>query len=273
MNAFFRLHSAGRLALLLCCLALLNACASRSVPVPDRSPALLSEQAAKAWHAYLAASEAENASPFQLSVSLRYGKQDDTRRVTAIIWGNGGLPVRLDVMAGLGPLVARLREDADSFVAYAPREKKALVHRGPGRALLHFGVPLPFGLADFVALAQGRFVEVFGRETTGEPSASAQGFVFNLPGQDGAQQALLTLRADGLPVHWRQPASGWEAVLGYDDATPPQPYRIDVRHPDGNHAVLLIKARRTPDRAYTDRQLELDLPQDTVVEPLRPAAR
>ncbi len=264
-----RFCAAIRAILVPICLIVLGACAGRTPPpVPDAVSSAAGAEAVR--QAYLDASDAATAAsgPFRLGVSLRVGKPEDTRRVTGRIWGNGTLPVRLDVAAGFGSVIARLREDAETFTAYAPLEKRALVHRGTQRVLLHFGVPVPFGPAELTALALGRFAEVFGRDIEATARVETEGPVFSVPGSDGSEPALLTLRPDGLPVRWRRPQSGWEALVTYDDAVPALPRRIELRHTDGNRAVLLIKSRETPGRPYTEGELALELPPDTVVEPL-----
>ncbi len=271
MNPALRLplYAVIRATFLPFCLIVLGACAGRTPPsVPGASLSAAGTEAAR--QAYLDASDAAVASPgpFRIGVSLRVGTPEDTRRVTGRIWGNDTLPVRLDVTAGFGSVIARLRESAEAFTVHAPLEKKALVHRGSQRVLLHFGVPVPFGPADLTALALGRFAEVFGRDLEATSRTDAEGPVFATSAPDGAESALLTLRPDGLPVRWRRPKSGWEMRVTYDDAGPALPRKIELRHTDGNRAVLLIKSREIPDRPYTDRELALDLPPDTALVPL-----
>ena len=134
----------------------LQACATRGPEIGAPAP---SDASSAAWQAYqsYASARASDHGPYRLGGSLRYGSQGDTRRVETLLWSNGYLPIRLDVMAGIGALVARIQETQDSFTAYAPNENKAIVHKGPQRVQLNFGRPVPFSLRDFSSLMRGRF--------------------------------------------------------------------------------------------------------------------
>ena len=132
----------------------LQACATRGPEIGASAP---SDASSAAWQAYqsYASARASDHGPYRLGGSLRYGSQGDTRRVETLLWSNGYLPIRLDVMAGIGALVARIQETQDSFTAYAPNENKAIVHKGPQRVQLNFGRPVPFSLRDFSSLMRG----------------------------------------------------------------------------------------------------------------------
>ena len=83
--------------------------------------------------------------------------------MTLLLWSNGYLPIRLDVMAGVGAIAARIQETQDSFTAYSPNEnKRHQVFHGAPAMQLNFGKPVPFALRDFSALMRGHFHEVFG---------------------------------------------------------------------------------------------------------------
>lgn len=241
----------------------LSACAHRVVqpvaPVGTSS----------AWEAYelYAAARENDRAPYRINASLRYGKEGDTRRVVALLWANDEPPIRLDVMAGLGPLVARIREADDELIVYAPSENKALVHKGSQRVVLKFGEPVPFTLRDFSALMRGRFQDVFGRGQGLSPLPVANGNIaYTLV--DSPLPGVLELQADGLPVRWQQ-KRGWTMELEYDDAVPSLPYKIKLTHPDGYTALLLVKNRQNPGMPFTERQLTLDLPEGTVIESVR----
>ena len=81
------------LSLLLC------SCAGKTLQPAD--PAAAQNR----WQAFTQQSNIKSA-PFRDSLSMRFGKEGDTRRVTALIWGNGDKTLRLDVLAGVGAVVA-----------------------------------------------------------------------------------------------------------------------------------------------------------------------
>ncbi len=246
----------------------LAGCAPR-VAVPPDTGALPQDEILTVWSRFDAYSDAREAdqAPYRLRGSLRYGQKGTTRRVSLLLWSNGTLPVRLDVLAGINSIAARLLEDTDTFVAYAPGEKKALVHNGAERIYLNFGRPVPFSLRDFSALMRGRFHEVFGFRTDKPPFRTAEGTLrFTI--YDGSAENELDIASTGLPVRWSQPG-GWIMHIEYTDAMSPLPRKIKLEHPDGYTAILLVKERDLVPMPFTVQQLALDLPDGTTVEPVK----
>ncbi len=263
----FRSVGASAKWLFLVTVLLLSACAPQTAIRPESRVA--ESEAAAVWNAFEGYSRERGMEQgaYRVRGSLRYGKEGDTRRVSLLFWGNGSLPIRLDVMAGVNSLVARLLEAPEAFVVYMPGEEKALVHEGPERIQLNFGKPVPFSLQDFSALMFGRFREIFGSAEGVQPSRTPEGNLrFRLRG--GLLQGELDLSPAGLPVRWTQP-DGWIMDIGYGDETVPLPYRIRLEHPDGYTAILLVKDREQPETLFTETQLALELPEGTVVEPIK----
>ena len=129
-----------------CCLVLLCACARQ--PVLQTSPenrAVLEQR----WQKFAALGAAEKSKPYRLQLSLRFGTEGDTRRVTALFWGNSQRQLRLDVMAGVGTTVAKILEDGQHFLVYSPSENKAYFYQGATKPLLQNveGMYLSYGIA------------------------------------------------------------------------------------------------------------------------------
>ena len=95
-----------------------SACARQPVTVPPAD-------GAGRWQAFVARSEAIKEAPYLLNASLRFGTEGDTRRVTALLWGNDSRSLRMDVMAGIGAVVAKIWESGDEFLVYSPTENRA----------------------------------------------------------------------------------------------------------------------------------------------------
>ena len=220
---------------------------------------------ARRWQAFTALN-AGAAAPYRLQMSLRFGEEGNTRRVTALLWGNGGRELRLDVMAGVGTVVAKILEDGQHFLVYAPLENKAYFHQGATSPLLKVGVPVPFGLARLTALLTGHYAAAFG-DSYSEGALLADGQAqFTLEGTPGGR---LTLDAAGLPVAWRETrADGWRMGIVYDDATPPLPRRLNLTHANGKRAILLVKERENPAAPFTQEQMRLTLPEGAPLLPL-----
>lgn len=275
--------------------ALLSACAPTRQPQGTLVPPADAVAAWNAYDVYASDREAENG-PYRINASLRFGEKGDTRRVVVLMWSNGERPqapragtggprgedpsvygpIRLDVTAGFSTLVARLREGEDGFVAFSPRENKAMVYKGGGRVRLNIGTPVPFGLRDFSGLLRGRFHEVFGPAQGTDPVFTAKGnLVYTLSGGD--RPGTLELRPDGLPVRWEENGgTGWSMSIDYeaeDGEVILRPHKISLVHPEGRSAILLVKSREKPARGFTADQLALTLPPGVEVEAVRAGRR
>ncbi len=252
------MSNAARLARLLvlgAVLFLLGACAARQAPV---DPA----EAGRVWQAMLAAANTGPA-PYRDTMSLRFGTEGDTRRVTALMWGNGGDALRLDVRAGVGATLAMVGQRGSTFTLYSPMERKAWFHDGAERPLLRLGVPLPLDLFRLEALLHGRWTDVFGASHLGAES-DGDGVAFRLDGGIGGR---LVLGADGRPARWSD--ANWSIGFTYDGDGAVR--RLDLANAKGEKGILLMRQRERP-APFTEAQLLLSLPEDTAVEAL-PAGR
>ena len=247
-----------------CCLALLCACARQPAleTTPENRVAL--EQR---WQKFAAIGAAEKADPYRLQMSLRFGTEGDTRRVTALFWGNSQRQLRLDVMAGVGTTVAKILEDGQHFLVYSPSENKAYFYQGATKPLLQVGVPVPFNLVHLADLLNGRYAAVFGKQF-GKTAFSADGkAVYDLEGQPGGR---LTLNEQGLPVEWQEQPNGkgWSMEIQYSDDAVPLPRRLNLAHSNGKRAIVLIKEREKISQPFTKDQMALPLPEDAPLLPL-----
>ena len=205
--------------------------------------------------------------PYRMQMSLRFGTEGDTRRVTAIFWGNSARELRLDVMAGVGVTVAKILEDGQHFLVYSPRENKAYFHQGANKPLLRVGVPIPFNLEHLADLLNGRYAQTFGSEYGKAFLANNGTACYDLQGQLGGR---LALDAQGLPVSWQeQPeGQGWRMDIVYGDEAIPLPHRLNLVHSNGKRAVVLVKEREKPAALFTRDQLALPIPTTAPLLPL-----
>ena len=240
-------------------LLLLNACASRQGEKP-LEPVVL-QNIWKGYTQYAAKSAEERLRPSRLQASLRFGGNDDGRRVIVLLWENGDGPIRLDVRAGAGMSAAKILQTDTRFLVYSMQENRAYYHDGPQQSLLAYGLPLPFGLRDLAALLAGDYGAVFGLTPPIDPrSAQDGGMTFMLP-KKGTPGGLLELDSRGLPRTWKEENNGWRLTFSHDgDEAFPRPEQIEARHANGKYAILLVKERQRPDRPFTPEQLELKLP-------------
>ena len=243
---------------LFCLLLLVSlcACAARQQPV---DPAM----AGNVWQSMLARSATEK-TPYRDNMSLRFGTEGNTRRVLAIIWGNGEDDLRLDVSAGVGTTVAMLHQKGQEFLLYAPMEQKAYFHEGESSPLLKLGLPLPFDLFRLEALLHNRWAQVFGK-TWQETSGHSKGIAYAL--QEGIGGTLV-LDAQGMPVLWEN--KNWSIAFSFkEDGTLK---RLDLANKKGEKGILLLRSQEHPAR-FDAAQMQLELPQDTVLLPLESLKR
>ncbi|GHU93683.1 hypothetical protein AGMMS49974_01810 [Deltaproteobacteria bacterium] len=246
-------------------LLLLCACAKQHPA--DISPEIQTAAAAR-WQKFTASNTTPAYPPYRLQMSLRFGTADDTRRVTALFWGNGDDKLRMDVMAGVGAVAARILEDGQHFLIYSPNENKAWFYQGATKPLSQMGMPVPFDLKHLENLLNGRYALVFG--TTYNDSGGLQNGLMRYTLTDKLGGSL-TLNTDGLPVLWRDDrhaASGWTMEIAYNDSTPPLPRRLSLTNDNGKRAIVLIKERENPTIRFTDEQMRLALPENTPLWPL-----
>ena len=270
---------AASLALLLLLLSL-GACTARhgaTLPTPPPVPEpQVDDRASQIWQRFVTrANTAEfMTGPFRINANLRYtDASGKSTRVSSLLWGNGKAgapyPLRLDLLAGVGTVVAKVREDASSFTAFAPDEKTAWVHEGGSRTLASFGVPIPLSLSDLTMLLTGRSGLLFIPSTisndTGVPpehSLTDSGARYivagaRLPGE-------VELSESGAPLAWRELGqNGWSVTLEPDEVNPLLPKRLRVSHPKGYSALIVVKEIARVSPPYSTAQMGLALPPDT----------
>jgi outer membrane biogenesis lipoprotein LolB len=253
-------------------LLLLNACAARQSGKP-----LEAATARSIWEGYVqyaAKSAEEHRQPSRVQASLRFGGNDDGRRVIVLLWENGGGPIRLDVRAGVGVSAAKILQTDSRFLVYSMQEARAYYHDGPQQSLLAYGLPLPFGLRDLAALLAGDYGAVFGLTLPENPRSTQHGGMSLILPKKGRLGGVLELDAQGLLRSWKEERDGWRLTFTYDgDKAFPRPEQVEARHADGKYAILLIKERQRPDRPFTPDQLELKLPPGTPMLPMRQMKR
>lgn len=273
----------------LCCLVLLLlasvACAPKQPPVMapeplvEPEPAPEEDKAALIWRDF--AQKARSADvlsgPFRASATLRYtDDKGKNNRVSALLWGNNKAdspwPLRLDLTAGVGTVVAKVREDKSLFTAYVPDENTAYEHRGGNRTLASFGVPVPLSLSDLTLLLTGRAGALFlpqGQtdlvpDTRKEKGDGAEFTLANVP-----LPGILAVSRAGRIDSWREAApGGWRIAFEPDGKKPMQPARLRISHGRGWSALIVVKELARVSPPYDEARMSLELPPDAAKKPL-----
>lgn len=227
------------------------ACAARNPAPVVYEPAVVWEEMAKA---------PAITGPERTLTSMRFGSEGDTRRVTAVLWGNDARSLRLDVMAGAGVSVAKIYDGPGEFLIYIPGENRAYIHRGENKPLLRVGTPLPFNLGRLADLLSGRYAAAFGAGYSDARLADRKA-IFTLA--DGSE---LTVDGRGLPVAWRQSGRGWSLAITYGEDELPE--SLSFSNSDGRRAIILVKERERLSEPFAPEQTTLKLPPGATLEPL-----
>ena len=264
-------------ALALLCFCLTSCGGGRSAPSLTLSPP--SERASGIWERFIrAAGTAESiAGPFRSSGTLFYAGKEDSQKVSVYFWGNGDkqtpYPLRLDIMAGIGDVMAKIHETREQFVAYVPKEHIAYTHKSGRQNFIAFGVPLPFSLEDLSLLVTGRYGPLFlpSPSAVPEPRTSAEtdaAVTFYL--ENARLPGTLDINVFGLPVGWRDVgATGWHMVIEYwPDNTRPTPHKVTLTNLEGASVTVVLRETASPE-PFTQQQLSLSLPPDVVFRALQ----
>lgn len=272
-------------ALLLLALLLSSACVPKEpplspVPPPAPEKEKPEDKGAAIWREFYAkASSARFMSgPFRISGTLRYtDDKGETHRVSSLLWGNGKAanphPLRLDLLAGIGIVAAKVREDTGRFLAYAPDEKRAYLAEGGVHTLASFGVPVPLSLGGLTQMLTGLPGSLF---LSGEDAKDAKTPEYSLTGT-GARFLItraplpgeLDLSESGVPLGWKEAGGkGWSITFEPGSGNPLQPQKLRVTHPGGHSALIVVKEIARVSPPYSAEKMGLEMPPGTEVRHL-----
>ena len=251
---------------------------------PDSDTESSDQQAELIWQRFatLAATAEVMSGPFRISANLRYTDPNgESGRVSALLWGNGSsdtpYPLRLDLTAGVGTVISKIREDSTSLLAYTPSENTAYIQEGARRNLASLGVPVPMTLGELTLLLSGRAGQLFlpaGAQAIALPpyhGLTAESVSFALP--SAQLPGILELSSLGIPVSWKEAREkGWVMVMEPSEANPLQPRRLKISHPSGYSAIIVVNDISRVSPPYNAAQMTLVLPPGTKQEALQDEA-
>ncbi len=268
-----RVPALGRALLLLALLAL-AACAPR-IELPRHDEA---EGDMAAFRARFVEPGAQGQG-VAVRASLLYSTPTKANRTDVQLFGDYERPLRLDVRAGLGTMLALMREDQSGLLAFYPNDKRAYAHSDPVIGAQLLGLPFPFALRDLALVLAGHFGTLVPGEPVRVRAIPGGGFAFSY---DSGTVRLLVLDQYGRPErmegllsqHFKAqverdgaPISGarvWGlAFSGYpeDDGDPVGPAKtLTLTLPKGDSAVLRVRSVTVHEEPWTTKALTLTLP-------------
>ncbi|GAB6038709.1 hypothetical protein JCM15519_32680 [Fundidesulfovibrio butyratiphilus] len=180
------------LAACLLVIATLSGCAgTRGKLITDQ------DEARGLWNVFQSQSRKASGA-FSLSSSLTVTSPQKSSRVVLNFWGELDRPLRLDISTSMGQIYARWREDSSGWTGVYPMSRVAFTHSDTRKALAKLGLPLPFTLRDFAALAIGRFDALIPATYT-QVKRTPEGYQYSLP--PSSPIASVTLDNLANPVH------------------------------------------------------------------------
>lgn len=207
-----------------------------------------------------------------VKASLYYTRvkpQERTNRTLVSLWGDFSGPMRLDIAAGMGKLLAHIREDEHGLLVFYPLDKKAYAHTNPVLGATRLGMPFPFSLRELAKVIAGDFsglVPTLPKKGT----RTDDGFRYTLT---NGLATTLTLDQAGRPIllegrivkaydsarTWRLEINSYEEPTG---PAAPLPHSLTLSLDNGEKGVLRIRSRVLKIAPWPAKALGLTLPED-----------
>jgi len=211
--------------------------------------------------------------------SLLYSTPTRANRTDVQLYGEYARPLRMDVRAGIGTMLALMREDSGGLLAFYPDKSRAYAHSDPVIGAQLLGLPFPFSLRDLAMVISGHFETLVPEEPDAIHVLPGGGFAFNY---NQGPVRLLVLDQYGRPQRMEgqlskyfrtqaeregQPVSGKrEWTLKFeaypeDDGDPVGPAkRLVLLLPKGDSATLRVRAVDVRREPWASKSLALALP-------------
>ncbi|MEZ7198542.1 hypothetical protein [Pseudodesulfovibrio karagichevae] len=249
-------------------LAALSGCATR---IP---PGLELDTPGAAWSAfrqhYCVRPEGKG---LRVRASLYYSRTQPakrTNRTLISLWGDFNGPMRLDVSASIGTLLAHIREDKTGLLVFYPEDQKAYAHKNSVLGATRLGMPFPFSLADLAHALAGDFADLAPRRYA-KAEAEGEDYAYTFSG--GLTRRIVLDRL-GRPVLLEgrtsrsRDARQWSFSMDrYEDVPAgqvPLADKLTLSLDNGERGVLHIKSRELMLAPWPARSLTLELPEDIV---------
>jgi len=260
-----RMHR-GLAVCLLIFLGHLAACAVKPIPVADMQP----ERFASVWALFQKTySSSCPARDFSARGSVNYTSGERSARVLFSFWGRTLFPVRMDLQAGVGTMLAHWREDEEGFLGYHPGASEAFVSGDSRLGAATQGLTMPLRLDALAQILTGCWGQVVPREYV-TASFTGRHFEYSLGGKAGG--IVLSLSADGRPSALRREGpGGWEVIIEewFDESLPLSPRRLRLTQGQ-NVALVRLQRLDFTGVSWQESDLFLNLPPGTLLREVVP---
>lgn len=243
----------------------LPACAPVSAPRQE----LLPPDTARIWSTFEQDFASRGDLPFWIKASLNFSGPENSHRSTLEFWGHTGLPLRLDLMAGIGVTVSLWRIDEDGLVAYYPRQEVAYFGPDSSQGLEYLGFPCPLGVQGLANILTGQAASSLPSSYKRATPKAERRTEYRFSKQSRIQSLVLddrgriTSMAGEHPYKWSLKIDDYELM----NKTPiARSYRLKTEQE--YKAVVRIKEVRFRSQPWPEKAMSLSLPEDTARLPL-----
>lgn len=244
-------------------------------PTPAAPPEASAEQAAEATFAAFRrdySGVSGNAAGLFVNASFYFSSPKRSNRTMLEFWGNFGLPLRLDVRAGIGTSLAHFREDDSGLLAFYPDRRAAYAHNDPVQGARILELPLLFSLGEFGRAMAGSISalvpEPFATAARNPDGTFSYGFT-------GGRIESLVLGPSGRPLaltgriepRGSRPGGPWRLEFSdfEEGGAPALAQKITLSLPGEEKGVLRIKTRELKLTPWPAKALDMALPDGTIV--------
>ncbi|MBS3780765.1 MAG: hypothetical protein KGY41_10245 [Desulfovermiculus sp.] len=242
----------------------LQACAPLAGPRPETSPSLVNQ----VWQRFRQDFAPRGYTPFWLKASLNYSGPEESRRSTFELWGNTGLPLRLDLKAGLGMTVSLWRIDTHGLLAYYPDHETAYTHPDSGLALKRLGFPSPLSMQELAQVLTGQTAACLPPSFEQAIPQSDEHIEYRFSASSRVQSLVLDQRGQVISMAGSQPFSWTIKLSDYQEDSQilvARTYRLETPQ---HKAVVRIKDIRFRSQPWPEKALTLPLPDKTTLRPM-----
>ncbi|MDZ7761895.1 MAG: hypothetical protein U5L00_16785 [Desulfovermiculus sp.] len=242
----------------------LQACAPLTAP-REKIP---SPQADRVWKRFQQDFASREEVPFWIKASLNYSGPEESRRSILELWGNTGLPLRLDLKAGLGITVSLWRIDTQGWLAYYPDQETAYTHPDSGLALKRLGFPSPFSLQELAYVLTGQTAACLPPSFEQAIPQSDEHIEYRFTGSSRVRSLVLDQRGQVISMAGSQPFSWTLKLSDYQEESQiliARTYRLETAQ---HKAVVRIKEVRFRSQPWPEQALSLPLPENTTRRPM-----
>lgn len=200
---------------------------------------------------------------FSLRASVNVASPERHSRFLLSMWGRTTFPIRLDIQAGVGAMLAHWREDESGWIGYAPSAREAYLADSVREGAQVAGLFMPLRLDSLAQILLGCWESISGPEYD-RVELLGNNFAFETT-RDSVPLTLV-LAPDGRPVSAsRGNGDLWTVGIDqWDNAAVPTPRRISLTQGEQS-AVIRIQRLDTDIAPWKAEELRLDLPPGTTL--------